>query len=59
MQQLIGLGFDGIHDLWMAVAGRVDRDPRGEIQEEVPVQILDPEPGGPVDDQRVDPGVRR
>jgi len=58
VQQLIGLGFDGCYDPGMAVAGRVDCDPGRKIQEAVAVQILDPEPSGPVDHQRVGTGVR-
>ena len=41
MEQLGGLLLDRADDLRVGVAGRVDRDPRREIEEEVAVDVLD------------------
>ncbi len=43
----------------MAVAGRRDGDPRGEVEESVAVEVLDHRPLRPADDQRIRPRVRR
>ena len=43
MDQVGGLLPDRGHDLGMAVAGRVDRDPGREVEEQVAVDVLDDE----------------
>ena len=44
MEELLGLALDRAHDLRMGVAGGCDRDAGGEVEEQVPVDVLEDEP---------------
>ena len=59
VQQPVGLVLDGRDDPGVAVARGVDGDAGREVQEPVPVHVLDPQALPPVGHQRVGPRVGR
>src|SRR5262245_34365907 len=56
MQQPMRLFFDRLRDLRMQTARRVDSDPRGEIEEEIAINIADPAAGALLGNNRIEPG---
>ena len=59
MEKLPRLLLDGRHDLGMRMAGGGYRDPGGEIEKEVAIDILDDHSLALLDNQRINPPVRR
>jgi hypothetical protein len=49
------LFFDRLRDLRMQTARRVDSDPRGEIEEEIAINIADPAAAALLGDNRIEP----
>ena len=52
MEEVLRLALDALDDPRVAVTGRGDRDPGGEVEEEVAVDILDGQPATPDGDDR-------
>src|SRR5207247_1177492 len=52
VEESSGLLLHRLHDLGMTVTGRDRRDPRGEVEESVPIHVLDDHALGPPHDQR-------
>ena len=59
MEQLPGLLGDRRHDARVRMAGHVDRDPGAEVEEPVPVDVLDDRPATANGNDRVGPRQRR
>jgi hypothetical protein len=55
MQQPMSLFFDRLRDLGMQTARRVDSDSRGEIEEEIAINIADPAAAALLGDNRIEP----
>ena len=59
VDQLRGLLLDGGDDLGVAVPGRRHRDPGGEVEELVAVDVFDDDTPAALGDHRIRAGVRR
>ncbi len=54
-----GLVGNRLDDVRMRMAGRIDGNPGGAVEEHVAVHVLDGRAGGVIDHQRIPAGVRR
>ena len=59
MQQLFRLHLNGLDHLGMAVTGGVNGNTGRKVKKDITVDIMNPEPFGFVDNERINPRVRR